>query len=175
VALVPGDAIVGSDAGVSFLSPSGEEFARRNLAEPAARGLLEGGLLQAGPGGDQQLEITVHEHIYVVRCTRAFHVDPGEQIIVHIDDVGELVKIRACAGHDESVDEWAARGAGPAGEPYVGLTQAEAEARAHEAGLTTRIVGRDGADLLIPDDVLTNRLNLMIFADVVVAARLDTE
>jgi hypothetical protein len=64
---------------------------------------------------------------------------------------------------------------GPTGEPYLGLTLFQAEERAQAAGLTTRVVGRDGADLVITDDLQPDRLNLMVFADRVVAARLDGE
>jgi RNA polymerase sigma-70 factor (ECF subfamily) len=175
VAVVPGDGLVGTDVAVRFLAPSGDEIARRNLLETAEAGLLEAGLLQAVPEGHQELEVTVHEHGTVFQCTRAFSVNIGEQIIVRVDDLGALSSRETCAGREESVAEWAAGGTGPTGEPYVDLTLARAEERAQDAGLTTRIVGRDGADLVITDDMQTDRLNLMVFAEIVVAARLDTE
>jgi hypothetical protein len=176
---VPGDGIVGASMAVVFLDPSGDEIARRNMAELTddKPGILEGGMLQGVPAGSQRVELTMHEHNEILQCTRAFHADPGEQIILRIE---ALTRLEAsgpprCPGRDESVAQWAAGASGPTGEPYVGLTLTEAEERARQEGLTSRVVGRDGAHLAVPTDFEPDRLNLMVFAEVVVAARLDTE
>ncbi len=75
----------------------------------------------------------------------------------------------------QSVEEWAANRTGPTGVDYIGLTEAEADARAEAAGLTTRVVGVDGMDLVVTMDLRPDRLNLMLFDGVVVAAQLDGE
>jgi hypothetical protein len=187
VAVVPGngggvfgDGIVGASMAVRFLGPTGDEIARRNMAELTddKPGILEGGMLQGVPAGSQQVELTMHLGIdEILQCTRAFHADPGEQIIIRIE---ALTRLEAsgpprCPGRDESVAEWADGATGPTGEPYVGLTLTQAEERARQEGLTTRVVGRDGADLAVTMDLRPDRLNLMVFAETVVAARLDTE
>jgi hypothetical protein len=186
VAVVPGDLIMGTDIAVRFLAPSGDEIVRRNMAELTddKPGFLEGGMLQAVPEGSQEVELTIYEGIEpdMYRCIRAFHADPGEQIILRVELLGPGGEAgwdpsgrQRCAGRDLSVAEWVAGATGPTGEPYVGLTLLQAEERAQAAGLTTRIVGRDGGDLVIPDDFIPDRLNLVVFADRVVAARLDGE
>jgi hypothetical protein len=64
---------------------------------------------------------------------------------------------------------------GPTGESYIGLTQAEADEQARATGLTTRVVGVDGMDLAATMDFRPDRLNLMLFDGIVVAAQLDGE
>jgi hypothetical protein len=172
VAVVYGDG-PNSDADVDlrFTSESGDVVADRNLRETAGTG---GGLLQAIPEGPQQLTVTLRLEATERECVRPFRADIGEQVILRIeppdDDASEQ-----CAGREESVADWAAGHTGPTGQSYVGLTLAQAEETAREAGLTTRVVGLDGADLIVTLDLRTDRLNLMVFADVVVAARLDAE
>jgi hypothetical protein len=75
----------------------------------------------------------------------------------------------------QSVKDWAANRTGPTGVEYIGLTEAEADARAEAAGLTTRVVGVDGMDLVVTMDLRLDRLNLMLFDGTVVAAQLDGE
>jgi hypothetical protein len=75
----------------------------------------------------------------------------------------------------ETVEEWVAHRTGATGEPYVGLGETEAVDRADAAGLETRIAGRDGVDLVLTMDFRPDRLNLLVFDGVVVAAQLDGE
>jgi hypothetical protein len=161
-----------TDAGVDlrFVDPAGNEIARRNLNETADSG---GGLLQPVPSGPQELVVTHHEGGRDVQCTQSFDARPGDRLILRVQPPGDD-SAGQCAPV-ETVADWVAGYTGPAGEPYVGLSQADAEARAAAAGLTTRVVGLDGAHLVVTMELRTDRLNLMVFDDVVVAARLDAE
>jgi hypothetical protein len=160
------------DVDLRFVDSTGAEIARRNLEEITRNG--GGGVLQAIPEGSQVLEVTFHEGGTDTTCTRPFDANIGEQIILRVEPPGREGS-EHCAGREESVAEWAAGNSGPTGEAYLGLSRAQAEGRAADAGLTTRVVGLDGAHLVMTDDFRTDRLNLMVFADVVVAARLDGE
>ncbi len=52
----------------------------------------------------------------------------------------------------------------------VGMTETDAQARAEQAGLTTRVVQRDGEQFPVTMDYSPQRLNLVIESGTVTAA-----
>ena len=131
-----------------------------------------GGLVQRVPAGELSLEATLQRAGGPLSCTQPFTAAAGDRLILRL-------QLGSAAGADcaqvESVEDWVANRTGPTGVDYVGLTQAEADDRARAAGLTTRVVAADGMDLAVTMDFRPDRLNLMLFDGVVVAAQLDGE
>lgn len=174
------------DLALRFLDPGGTVVATRWWSEVQGGGsnasgdVPTGGLLQAVPAGDISLEATLQQTDGPASCTQPFTVAPGDRLILRLED-GPLAdrSIRAGVEVDcarvEPVAEWVRGQTGPTGESYVGLSLADAEARAEAAGLTTRVVGVDGISLAMTLDLRPDRLNLMLFDGTVVAARLDDE
>jgi hypothetical protein len=182
VAVTYGDAsvITGTvDLELRFLDADGSVIAERSWSEveqPAAgvpgEAMVMGGLLQGVPSGDLSLEATLQQDGEPVSCTQPFTAAGGDRLILRLQlasaDETDCAQV-------QSVEEWAANRTGPTGVDYIGLTEAEADARAEAAGLTTRVVGVDGMDLVVTMDLRPDRLNLMLFDGVVVAAQLDGE
>jgi hypothetical protein len=134
--------------------------------------VVMGGLLQRVPAGDLSLQATLQQAGEPLSCTQPFTATAGDRLILRLqlDSATET----DCA-QVQSVEDWAANRTGPTGVDYIGLTETEADARAEAAGLTTRVVGVDGMDLAVTMDFRPDRLNLMVFDGVVVAAQLDGE
>jgi hypothetical protein len=182
VAVTYGDASVSAgsvDLELRFVDADGSVIAERSWSEverPAAGGpgdaVVMGGLLQGVPAGDLILEATAHQDGGPVSCTQPFTAAAGDRLILRLQ-LGSAAETD-CA-QVQSVEDWAANRTGPTGVDYIGLTEAEADARAEAAGLTTRVVGVDGMDLVVTMDLRPDRLNLMLFDGVVVAAQLDGE
>jgi hypothetical protein len=182
VAVTYGDASVSSgaiDLELRFLDADGSVIAERSWSEveqPAegapGRAVVMGGLLQRVPAGDLSLEATLQQEGQPVSCTQPFTAAAGDRLILRLQ-LGSAAE-SDCA-QVQSVEDWAADRTGPTGVDYIGLTEAEANARAEAAGLTTRVVGVDGMDLIMTMDFRPDRLNLMLFDGVVVAAQLDGE
>jgi hypothetical protein len=182
VAVTYGDASVSSgtvDLELRFLDADGSVIAERSWSEveQAAAGapgdaVVMGGLVQGVPAGDLSLEATLQQDGEPVSCTQPFSASAGDRLILRLrlGSAGET----DCA-QVQPVEDWAASRTGPTGVDYIGLTEAEADARAEAAGLTTRVVGVDGMDLVVTMDFRPDRLNLMLFDGVVVAAQLDGE
>ncbi|HEX6420658.1 MAG TPA: hypothetical protein VFZ77_19305 [Acidimicrobiales bacterium] len=130
------------------------------------------------PAGEVELEATPVNAGGPPACTQAFTAGAGEGLIVRLGGDGAGA---AAPGGDapcttvQTVEEWVRGRTGPAGAPYVGLAVAEAEERAAADGLTTRVVGQDGVDLVITMDLRPDRLDLVVFDGVVVAAQLGGE
>ena len=182
VAVTYGDASVSTgtvDLELRFLDADGSVIAERSWSEveQSAAGtpgeaVVMGGLLQRVPAGDVSLEATLQRDGEPVSCTQPFTAAAGDRLILRLQ-LGSAAE-PDCA-QVESVEDWTASRTGPTGVDYVGLTEAEADARAQAAGLTTRVVGVDGMDLVVTMDLRPDRLNLMLFDGVVVAAQLDGE
>jgi hypothetical protein len=182
VAVTYGDASVSTgtvDLELRFLDADGSVIAERSWSEveqPAAgapgEAFVTGGLLQGVPAGDLSLEATLQQDGEPVSCTQPFTAAAGDRLILRLQ-LGSADETD-CA-QVQSVEDWAANRTGPTGVDYIGLTEAEADARAEAAGLTTRVVGVDGMDLVVTMDLRPDRLNLMLFDGVVVAAQLDGE
>jgi hypothetical protein len=182
VAVTYGDASVSSgtiDLELRFLDADGSVIAERSWSEveqPAAgapgEAVVMGGLVQGVPAGDLSLEATLRRDAEPVSCTQPFSAAAGDRLILRLQ-LGSAAETD-CA-QVQSVEDWAANRTGPTGVDYIGLTEAEADARAEAAGLTTRVVGVDGMDLVVTMDLRPDRLNLMLFDGVVVAAQLDGE
>jgi hypothetical protein len=182
VAVTYGDASVSSgtiDLELRFQDADGSVIAERSWSEveqPAAgapgEAVVMGGLVQGLPAGDLSLEATLQQDGEPVSCTQPFSAAVGDRLIlrVRLGSAGET----DCA-QVQSVEDWAANRTGPTGVDYIGLTEAEADARSEAAGLTTRAVGIDGMDLVVTMDFRPDRLNLMLFDGLVVAAQLDGE
>jgi hypothetical protein len=131
-----------------------------------------GGLVQRVPAGELSLEATLQQAGEPRSCTQPFTAAAGDRLILRLQ-LGSAAETD-CA-QVESVEDWVANRTGPTGVDYIGLTQAEADDRAQAAGLTTRVVGADGMDLVVTMDLRPDRLNLLLFDGVVVAAQLDGE
>ncbi|MGH2474812.1 MAG: hypothetical protein ACRDIL_06065 [Candidatus Limnocylindrales bacterium] len=183
VAVTYGDASVSTgtvDLELRFLDADGSVIAERSwseVEEPAADApggaFVTGGLLQGVPAGDLSLEATLlQQDGEPVSCTQPFTAAAGDRLILRLQ-VGSPDETD-CA-QVQSVEDWAANRTGPTGVDYIGLTEAEAGTRAEAAGLTIRVVGVDGMDLVVTMDLRPDRLNLMLFDGVVVAAQLDGE
>jgi hypothetical protein len=182
VAVTYGDASVSSgtiDLELRFLDADGSVIAERSWSEaeqPAAGAPSEaaviGGLVQGVPAGELSLEATLRQDGEPVSCTQPFSAAAGDRLVLRLQ-LGSAAETD-CA-QVQSVEDWAANRTGPTGVDYIGLTEAEADARAEAAGLTTRVVGVDGMDLVVTMDLRPDRLNLMLFDGVVVAAQLDGE
>jgi hypothetical protein len=182
VAVTYGEASVGAgmvDLELRFLDADGSVIAERSWSEveqPAAgapgEAVVMGGLLQRVPAGDLSLEATLQQAGEPVSCTQPFTAAAGDRLILRLQ-LGSATETD-CA-QVQSVKDWAANRTGPTGVEYIGLTEAEADARAEAAGLTTRVVGVDGMDLVVTMDLRLDRLNLMLFDGTVVAAQLDGE
>jgi hypothetical protein len=175
------------DLDLRFLDGSGQVLATRSWREVEERiGAAPsdpsrwGGLLQPLPAGDLQLEATLQQTGGPVSCTQPFTAASGDRLVLRLED-GPLGDrsirhgVEVPCARVEPVDEWAGGATGPAGEPYVGLVEDDAVARAESEGLTTRVVGIDGVHLVVTMDLRPDRLNLMVFDGVVVAAQLDAE
>jgi hypothetical protein len=182
VAVTYGDASVSTatvDLELRFLDADGSVIAERSWSEVEQRAagapgeaVVMGGLLQRVPAGDLSLEATLQQDGEPVSCTQPFSAAPGDRLILRL-------QLSSTAETDcaqvQSVEDWVANRTGPTAAGYLGLTEAEADARAEAAGLTTRVVGVDGMDLVMTMDLRPDRLNLMLFDGVVVAAQLDGE
>jgi hypothetical protein len=170
VTYADGNVTADTDVDLRFIGPTGDEFARRNLSETADRG---GGLLQPVPPGSQELVVTHHEGGSDVQCTQPFDARAADRFILRVQPPGD--DLDECAP-TETIAEWVADATtGPTGNIYRGLHLDEAEARAEDEGLTTRVVGLNGADLVVTMDLRPDRLDLRVFEDVVVAASLPTD
>jgi hypothetical protein len=156
------------DLRLHFVDGFGNDVAWRSWDETGGRGAL----LQAIPAGHQQLTAILQQGAEQVQCSQTYRVNEGQQVILRLSP--GLDDTDGCATV-EPVADWVAGRTGPTGAGYVGLSQAAAEAQAAANGLTTRVVGLDGADLVVTMDLRTDRLNLMVFDGIVVAARLDNE
>jgi hypothetical protein len=182
VAVTYGDASVSTgtvDLELRFLDADGSVIAERSWSEveqPAGgvpgEAMVMGGLLQGVPAGDLSVEATLQQDSEPVSCTQPFTAAAGDRLILRLQ-LGSADETD-CA-QVQSVEDWAANRTGPTGVDYIGLTEAEADARAEAAGLTTRVVGVDGMDLVVTMDLRPDRLNLVLFEGVVVAAQLDGE
>jgi hypothetical protein len=182
VAATYGDASVSTgtvDLELRFLDADGSVIAERSWSEveqPAGgapgEAFVMGGLMQGVPAGDLSVEATLQQDGEPVSCTQPFTAAAGDRLILRLQ-LGSADETD-CA-QVQSVEEWAANRTGPTGVDYVGLAEAEADARAEAAGLTTRVVGVDGMDLVVTMDLRPDRLNLMLFDGAVVAAQLDGE
>jgi hypothetical protein len=182
VAVTYGDASLSRepvDLRLRFLDTDGSVIAERSWSEverptEGAPGevVVMGGLLQRVPVGELRLEATLRRAGEPVSCTQPFTAPAGDRLILRLQpgsiDEADCAQIR-------SVDDWVANRTGRPGGDYIGLSHAEADERAREAGLTTRVVGADGMDLAVTMDLRLDRLNLMLFDDIVVAAQLDAE
>jgi hypothetical protein len=182
VAVTYGDAAVGTgtvDLELRFLDADGSIIAERSWSEveqPAegapGEAMVMGGLLQRVPAGDLSLEAALQQAGERVSCTQPLTAAAGDRLIIRLQ-LGSATETD-CA-QVQSVEDWAANRTGPTGVEYIGLTEAEADGRAEAAGLTTRVVGVDGMDLVVTMDLRPDRLNLMLFDGVIVAAKLDGE
>jgi hypothetical protein len=186
-----------ADLTFAFVAPDGSTVAERSWSEVeigiANEGAEMQGLVQGVPAGEVTLRATLGD----ATCEQAFTVAEGDRTILRAQPaalgvetdpmdapigaggassgaVGEPVDPEACAVV-ETVDQWVDGRTGPTGEAYVGMSLADAEAQATEAGLETRVLGVDGMDLAATMDFREDRLNLMTFDGVVVAAALDGE
>jgi hypothetical protein len=182
VAVTYGDASLGTepvDLELRFLDADGAVIAERSWSEveqptqgAPSEAVVMGGLVQRVPAGELSLDATLQPAGEPVSCTQPFTAAAGDRLILRL-------QLGSAAGADcaqvESVEDWVANRTGPTGVDYVGLTQAEADDRARAAGLTTRVVAADGMDLAVTMDFRPDRLNLMLFDGVVVAAQLDGE
>ena len=177
VAVTYGDAPLSTetvDLELRFLDADGAVVAERSWSEVEEGGESPrlGGLLQRVPAGELSLEATLQRDGEPASCTQPFTASAGDRVILRL-------QLGAGAGTDcalvESVEDWVANRTGPTGVDYIGLSEADADDRAQEAGLTTRVVGVDGMDLAVTMDLRPDRLNLMLFDGVVVAAQLDGE
>ena len=158
-----------------FLDADGAVIAERSPSE-AERGADDiagtGGIVQRVPAGELGLEATLPQGGDTESCTQPFTAAPGDRLILRVQLGSEA---GAECAQVQSVDDWVADRTGPTGESYIGLTRAEADEQARAAGLTTRVVGVDGMDLVVTMDFRTDRLNLMLFDGVVVAAQREGE
>ena len=190
-----------TDLTFAFVGPDGSTVAERRWSEveegaegaPAGQGAAVGGLVQGVPAGDLVLRATLDG----TTCEQPFTVVEGDRTILRVQPsalgvesdpmdapigaggatsgaVGEPVDPEACATV-ESVEAWVEGRTGPTGRGYVGLAVEDAESRAAAAGLTTRVTGVDGMELAVTMDLREDRLNLVTFDGVVVAAALDGE
>jgi hypothetical protein len=165
------------DIELRFLDADGAVIAERSFGDvpvegPPGEAVVMGGLLQRVSAGDLSLEATLQREGEPVSCSQPFTAGAGDRLILRLQL--DLAAEADCA-QVESVEDWAANRTGPTGVDYIGLTQAEADDRARAAGLTTRVVGADGMDLAATMDLQPDRLNLMLFNGIVVAAQLDGE
>jgi hypothetical protein len=161
-----------ADLRLAFLTADGDVIARRRWSEVEGGG-TEGGLLQAVPTGALRLRATLRQPGGPISCTQPFDVAGGDRLILRVQ-LGLDGGGPGCA-LVETVQDWVQGRTGDAGVPYLGLTLAQAEARAQDDGFVTRVVGVDGIDLMVTLDFRPDRLNLMLFDGVVVAAYLDGE
>ncbi|MGH6691809.1 MAG: hypothetical protein ACREF4_14145, partial [Gammaproteobacteria bacterium] len=134
--------------------------------------VVMGGLMQRVPAGELSLEATLRQAGETMSCTQPFTAAGGDRLILRL-------QLGSAGGGNcaqvESAEDWVANRTGPTGVDYLGLTETEAVDRARAAGLTTRVVAADGMDLAVTMDFRPDRLNLMLFDGVVVAAQLDGE
>ncbi|HET6835806.1 MAG TPA: hypothetical protein VFH30_18225 [Acidimicrobiales bacterium] len=182
VAVTYGDASLSTDPvdlAVRFLDADGAVIAERSWSEveqptegAPGEAVVMGGLVQRVPAGELTLEATLQQAGEPMSCTQPFTAAAGDRLILRLQ-LGSAAETD-CA-QVESVEDWVANRTGPTGVDYIGLTQAEADDRAQAAGLTTRVVGADGMDLVVTMDLRPDRLNLLLFDGVVVAAQLDGE
>jgi hypothetical protein len=164
VAVTYGDASLSGepvDLTLQFLAADGELIAERSWSE-----VEQGGLVQPVPAGELSLEATLQQLDGPASCTQRFTADAGDRLILRLQ-----FGASTCADI-QPVDDWVEGRSTQTGADYIGLTQAEAEEQAQAAGLTTRVVGVDGMDLVITMDLRTDRLDLMLFDGTVVAASL---
>ena len=167
------------DLELRFLDADGSVVAERSWSEVAqateavpGEAVVMGGLVQRVPAGELSLEATLWQAGETMTCTQPFTAAGGDRLILRL-------QLGSAGGGNcaqvESVEDWVANRSGPTGVDYIGLTHAEAEDLARTARLTTRVVGADGMDLVVTMDFRPDRLNLMLFDGVVVAAQLDGE
>jgi len=178
VAVTYGDASVSTDPvdlALRFLDADGTVISERSWSEleQPTEGVPEqtvvmGGLAQRVPAGELRLEASRGGTLLPVQCSQPFTAAPGDRLILRLE-------FGATCAQVESVEDWVANRTGPTGVDYIGLTQAEADDRAQAAGLTTRVVAADGMDLAVTMDFRPDRLNLVLFDGIVVAAQLDGE
>ena len=182
VSVTYGDASLSTDPvdlEVRFLDADGAVIAERSWSEvdrptegAPGEAVVMGGLVQRVPAGELSLEATLQRAGDPISCTQPFTAGAGDRLILRLQ-LGSGAETD-CA-QVQTVEDWVANRTGPTGVDYIGLTQVEAEDRAQAAGLTTRVVGADGMDLAVTMDFRPDRLNLMLFDGVVVAAQLDGE
>jgi len=55
---------------------------------------------------------------------------------------------------------------------YVGLSEADAVQRIEDDGLISRVMGRDGKSFMGTCDYLTDRVNLVVAAGVIISANI---
>lgn len=180
VAVVYGDAsVIGEPAELllTFLDAEGDVLAERSWSEveEAVDGevVVTRGLLQEVPPGDLRLEAMLVQGDEPMSCTQQFTARAGDRLILRVQlgtDAGPGAD-PVCA-RVETVDEWVDGFTTSRGAAYVGLTEELATAQAEAEGLTTRVVGVDGMNLVVTMDLRTDRLDLMLFDGVVVAANL---
>jgi hypothetical protein len=178
VAVTYGDASVSTDPvdlALRFLDADGAVIAERSWSEveqptegAPGEAVVIGGLVQRVPAGELRLEASRGGTLLAVQCSQPFTAGAGDRLILRLE-------FGATCAEVQSVEDWVANRTGPTGVDYIGLTQAEADDRAQAAGLTTRVVAADGMDLAVTMDFRPDRLNLMLFDGVVVAAQLDGE
>ncbi len=189
VSVTYGDASLGTepvDLTLRFLDAGGHVIAERSWSEveqpidgAPRETVVMGGLAQGVPTGDLALEATVRPPSgEPVSCTQPFTAGTGDRLILRLQlgattDAGPGAG-PACAAV-QPVEDWTEGRTGSTGVAYIGLTQADAESRAQSEGLTTRVVGSDGMDLAITMDLRGDRLDLVLFDGVVVAAQLGGE
>ncbi|MGH9112109.1 MAG: hypothetical protein ACRDZN_07425 [Acidimicrobiales bacterium] len=184
VSVTYGDASVGTesvDLTLRFLDADGRVIAERSWSEveqaidgSPGETVVMGGLVQGVPAGDLALEATLRPLSGdPVSCTQPFTAGAGDRLILGLQ-LGATAAgpgaDPACAGI-QPVEDWVAGRTGESGVAYIGLTEAEAETQAQSEGLTTRVVATDGMDLAVTMDLRPDRLDLMLFDGVVVAAQ----
>lgn len=172
------------DLTLRFVRQDGGVIARRTWSEVeeqaanAGDGTPPGGLVQDVPAGELELDATLQGSGGPASCTQSFRTTQGDRLILRLDQ-GQLGGMsssgEAPCAPVQPVAEWVEGRTSATGEPYIGLSQAEAESRARSEGLTTRVVGIDGADLMTTLDLRPDRLDLMVFDGTVVAAQLGAE
>lgn len=182
VAVTYGDASISTEPPVlelRFLDADGAVVAERSWSEVAqateavpGEAVVLGGLVQRVPAGELSLEAMLRQAGETMSCTQPFTAGAGDRLILRLQ-LGSAAETD-CA-QVEPVEDWVANRTGPTGVDYIGLTQAEADDRAQAAGLTTRVVAADGMDFAVTMDLRPDRLNLVLFDGLVVAAQLDGE
>lgn len=171
------------DLTLRFLDTHRQMFAERSWEEayepdPGGTGgvTVLGGLLQDVPAGDLRLEATLQANEGPVSCSQPFTAAAGDRLILHLELEGPAdVGATRCAAI-ETVDQWVAGGtSGPLGQQFRGLTPSEAEDRANAEDRTTRVVAEDGMVRASTADLDCDRIDLMVFDGVVVAANMPQE
>jgi hypothetical protein len=173
------------DMRIRFLDAAGNVLVERTWGEAIEQlgpgpdaGNVPRGIVQRLPAGELRLEATLPGAPQPVSCTQPFTVAEGDRLVVTTYvgvDAGPAAD-PVCAAA-ETVDQWMGDvpTPGPIGESYVGLTRAQAEAKADEAGFTTRIAADSGIRNALTADLVCDRIDLVLFADTVVAADLPQE